>query len=112
MVAALPRTVRSPSSLLVLVGAVAQAVGGGEVSPEGAGQVLDLLVAGVLAQLLHPAEEVGRGQGPVGDASFLPGGGGGGAFAGLCVLCSGQTQQSTQQQDTQEQAAEQMDVHG
>lgn len=51
--------------------AIAQAVGGGEVSPESPCQVLDLVVASVLTQLLHPAEKVRGSERPVWDVPFL-----------------------------------------
>lgn len=61
------------SSLLGIRGVVAQLVGRREVGPEGPRQVLDAVVSGVRSQVLHPGEEVGGRQAPVGHAALVPG---------------------------------------
>lgn len=61
------------SSLLRIRGVVAQLAGRREVGPEGSGQVLDAVVSGVRSQVLHPGEEVGGRQAPVGHAALVPG---------------------------------------
>lgn len=60
-------------SLLWLWALVAHVAGGGKVRPEGPGQILHLVIAGMGAQVLHPAEEVRGCQGPVGQAALLTG---------------------------------------
>ena len=65
-----PSPFLSPILLVLLMGSVAEAVGGREVSPERLGQLVHPLVAAGSPELLHPAEEVGCAHPPVGKVAL------------------------------------------
>ena len=65
-----PSLFLSPILLVLLMGSVAEAVGGREVSPERLGQLVHPLVAAGSPELLHPAEEVGCAHPPVGKVAL------------------------------------------